>query len=317
MKRILALALLLLLAIGMPVSCNTTGNGENAEADTLTQASTGTDTDNETNEPNEQEVKITVNTLLPSLQIGYSVYDEYHLGKYLGDEIPGAKSHTEGSYYKIIKSYEELSALVEYPEKITEDFFEQNYILAIGVCEKPALTASTVWSAYDNLYYEQHADALKIDRYVEYKQYLEVLGDCTVSNVYIGISQKSLYLRDYYSKLDSGALIINDINYKYYALDETELECTREITELEIGSCFVFDYYSYDDGYDMFEEYGVKLKDEEWPHNCETNFRYVAVYARHCEHHVSYENAHIADGKIYLTQNTLEHDGGAMKYPRQ
>lgn len=261
MKRILSLILVLLLATGILTSCSVEENDATTDTKTATQTSTETDTSAESDASNGQKTKITVNTLLPSARESYNVYEKYFLGEYLGSEIPNSKEPcAQGSYYKLIKSYEELSSLVEHPENVPKGFFEENYILAIGINET---ATSTAWLAYDNLRYEPHAGVLKIDRYVEYNPYLFTIDAFVTTNIYIGISQNSFYLRPYYQEIDSGAIVINDVNIKYYALPETELESTREITELEIGSCFLFDFYYYDNEYDMFTEYGVKLKDEE------------------------------------------------------
>lgn len=312
MKKLLSLTLILIMLLGMLSSCN---NAQES-TDSATRSNTSTDTSTDTSADIQQNpLKITINTLEPTSKNSISLLNRYDLGAYLGNEIPSAKNNTsfsDGEYYKLIKSYEELSLLVENTSPLPQNAFEEHYVLAIGVFYSSAPSYLTY--AYGDLRYEPHASQLRITEYVEYsKKILETLPEAFYYNTYLLVNKNSFYLREYFEKIDTGTLISIKENIKFYSAPETVLLNSSGINELEIGSTFIFDFYKHDDGRDMFEKYGVELADESWPYNCETDFVYIAIYARHCKHHIGYDDIHITDGAIYVTLKTLEHDQECTK----
>lgn len=73
---------------------------------------------------NEQSVK---NATLQITSVGEKYYSMLCVGSYLGTDIP----NDTGNYYREIVSFENFCKLVEHPEEIDENLFENNFVLVI------------------------------------------------------------------------------------------------------------------------------------------------------------------------------------------
>lgn len=131
MRQLIKLILtitILIITITCFVSCQTV----NYE-DTSVQDSTSSNTSKQDVETsnhitnttiNEQLVK---NAALQTTSIGEKYYSMLFVGNYLGTDMP----NDIGNYYREIVSFEDFCKLVEHPEKIDENLFENNFVLVI------------------------------------------------------------------------------------------------------------------------------------------------------------------------------------------
>ena len=117
----------------MTTTCISSCQSINYSVDTFAQSNTSSDTSKQDVEnpnhsnniiTNEQLVK---NTALQTTSVGNAYYPFLCVGNYLGTDLPS----DVGNYYREILSFEDFCKLVEHPEEIDENLFENNFVLVI------------------------------------------------------------------------------------------------------------------------------------------------------------------------------------------
>ena len=224
MKKFLSLLLVLLMLLTVLVSCNNTTPSTDTDSQT-----TDTATDTEKNDENIDEPKDT-DTPTPSFnsfnftsEREYRYYEKAGAGNYLGTDID---KNSIDSKYRIIRTYDEFSRLVEYPTSVPAKVFEDNFILMIRTLGSSSHRIASGGGFYD-LSYDSSLKLLSISVHtrddsefgtcdeVKYYDYL-IIPKNTVYSEPQSVGDIVFY---------SENIVNNEYSYEtFYNVDETKIK---------------------------------------------------------------------------------------------
>ena len=143
---------------------------------------------------------LTKNIKLHTTSIGNEYYPMIYVGNYLGTDMP----HDIGNYYKEILSFDDLCTLVEHPEKIDKDLFQENFIFVVKRVSD-GYFADIGFKSYDAHFHKIELDSFSISQgtddvkvrfdYIVIPKYKAQMDEdhCLVGNLGINENIKSYY----------------------------------------------------------------------------------------------------------------------------
>ena len=254
----------------------------------------------------------TVNSFEKTHQKSNYYYEPLILGTYLGDNVPRSnstgfyKDFDFGWYYQVIKSYEELTTLVENPENVDEDVFSDCCILLISYYE--TTTSRYLIEGFKNLTYNKEEKKLSItaDGFTNGN-----VGEAeSVYNIYLAIPKTdSVY--NQLIELDYGILDFNINEYSGYE----SYTYKADSEALTAGTVCVFDNLSGLEKY--LNELDIEMKAPfKYYTEYETDYFFVVAYTNKCSFcskYIGYKNLFTDGQSLYITlQKRDKHSGSCF-----
>ncbi len=305
MKRILSLLLVSIMLLALLISC---GNEISTDTSSDTIQNTGTndqtiDTDNKDEIIDDSNDDASVlapsyNTFDFTGEKEYRYYERVNAGKYLLDDMRqcGIKPN-----YRIIKTYDDFSRLVENPTSVPKGVFENNFILIIRTIGSSSHRIAT-GGGFLNLSYDLDLKLLSIDVHSRYNNNNDTTCDEIEYYDYLIIPKNTLYVEP----PSTGDIAFH---FEEFGNNEYSYSTFDRIDESKIS---VGESYISDDLSKINEILNNCLTDEKITiHDCGNESRvFILICEKNCYCSIGYKNFHFDGETAFLTYEALEHKGG-------
>ena len=269
MKKLLSLTLTLVMLLCALSACSVRSN--DSDTDTSTEIDTNSEIDTETDTSAEIDVNsdtsidistdtnadssgggtacpddiVNYNPTINNFQIDSEKTNIYYeplvLGVYQGRDVPSSNGNILyetnfdfGWYYLVIKSYEELEAIVEKPENVNPNIFEECYILLVSYYDRT--TSKYQILGFRDLIFNEESKELCI----------------TADGVYSGIVGEAVWVYNLYlsvpkstdAHIDISALTHGNMSFNFNKTSQVAHDYVTNSTGLqgvENGSTWLFD----------------------------------------------------------------------------
>ncbi|MBQ4511312.1 MAG: hypothetical protein II984_11355 [Clostridia bacterium] len=297
MKKYLSLFLALVILLLALASCNNETSKDTIN-DTI-QNTDANDTDNKDEITNDDESALapSYNTFDFTGEKEYRYYERVNAGKYLLDDMKqwGIKSN-----YRIIKTYDDFSRLVENPTSVPKEVFENNFILIIRTIGTSSHRIATS-GGFLNLSYDLDLKLLSIDVHSKYND-----NDSTCDEIeyydYLIVPKNTLYgevpsIGDIAFHFEE----FGNYEYSYYTFDRIDE------SKISLGESYISADLS-----KINELLNNCLTDEKTViHDCGNESRvFILICEKNCYCSVGYKNFHFDGETAFLTYEALEHKDG-------
>lgn len=284
----------------MLASCNNeapdTDTDVGKDTDAIINTSTDTNLDGgKTDDLPKDDVGLTptINNFEVTKETKYSYYESVGLGKYLGDDL---SEKYGGNDYRVIKSYEELEKLVEYPTVVPKSLFENHMILVI----QDAGSSSSILGMYGGFFdlsYNMETKILSINVHGKYP--LDCTTDIAIRNHYLIVPRNEKII----DNVTSGKINLNNTNIEYNNYEYASFY-DIDASKIEVGAVYICESLAKIN--EIINSFQLEI--QETMYDCiDDNVAYILICERACTCKLGYKDFHFDGNIAYITQETLEH----------